>query len=65
MRPVATSLAAELEMPGADVQVRFDEEVTQESLRRLAARELTAALVIETRDFGYGQPRVSAPEMPA
>src|SRR5262249_56663620 len=46
--PVAMRIAAEFEADGSGVGVRLDEEVTPESLRRIAAHELAAAVVMES-----------------
>jgi DNA-binding transcriptional LysR family regulator len=46
--PVARRIAAEFEADGAGVRMRLDEEVTPESLRRIAAHELAAAVVMES-----------------
>lgn len=47
-RPVAMRIAEEVEARGSDFRVRLDEEVTPDSLRRMAAHELAAAVVMET-----------------
>ena len=47
-RPVAMRIAEEVETGGSEYRVRLDEEVTPDSLRRMAARELAAAVVMET-----------------
>lgn len=47
-RSVVTRIADELETQGRELRVRLDEEVTPDALRRIAARELTAAVVMET-----------------
>jgi DNA-binding transcriptional LysR family regulator len=47
-RPAAMRIAEEVEARGWDFRVRLDEEVTPDSLRRMAARELAAAIVMET-----------------
>jgi DNA-binding transcriptional LysR family regulator len=46
--PVATRIAAEFEADGSGLRVRLDEEVTPESLRRIAAHDLAAAVVMES-----------------
>jgi DNA-binding transcriptional LysR family regulator len=46
-RLLAARIAAELERQPSAQQVRLDEDVTPELLRRLAAHELTAAAVLE------------------
>lgn len=47
-RSVATRIADELATQAPELRVRLDEEVTPDSLRRISARELTAAVVMET-----------------
>jgi DNA-binding transcriptional LysR family regulator len=62
---IATRIAAELADRGAAFSVRLDEEVTPDSLRRLAVRQLAAALVMETpgaaRRHGRSRTRTPAP----
>ena len=47
-RPIATRIAAELERTGTELHLRLEEEVTPESLRRVASHELAAAVVMES-----------------
>jgi DNA-binding transcriptional LysR family regulator len=47
-RTVVTRIVDELESRGGEARVRLDEEVTPDALRRVAGRELTAAVVMET-----------------
>jgi len=47
-RSLATRIAEEVAAQRGELQVRLDEDVTPELLRRVAARELAAAVVMET-----------------
>lgn len=47
-RPVAARIVEELRRAHSDLTIRLDEEVTADSLRRLAAHDLSAAIVQET-----------------